>query len=195
MSKYKRKHKINSIWISGIAVIAILLFVSTGYALWSDTLYIKGTANIKYKELKLDTITVNKTSNQYIDFQDGSAISAFSVSDTQLNDTDEKIEIVGNYERKSYNLSGRNVTFTVNFTNNYSSTMTNGKIELLENSTKYTLTPTTTETVVNGDSGKIVVTVKLSGWSSLGSGSMKYKISYNVNGLTRYLYLTINITN
>ena len=66
MAKYKRRHKKNSVLLIGIAVIAILIFISTGYALWSDTLYIKGTANTKYKEPKLDSITVNKVDNQYL---------------------------------------------------------------------------------------------------------------------------------
>ena len=58
MAKYKRKHKKNSVLLIGIAVIAILIFISTGYALWSDTLYINGTANARYVEQKLDTINV-----------------------------------------------------------------------------------------------------------------------------------------
>ena len=195
MAKYKRKHKKNRILLSGIAVIAVLLIISTGYSLWSDTLYIKGTANIKFKEQKLDTITVNKTSNQYLEFEDDTwGTKAFSVNNTQISNTDDKIEVIGNYTKRSYNVSARSVTFTLDITNNYSTTMTNGKITLLENSTRYTITPTITETVVNGKSGTIVVSIRLSGWSSLSSGTIKYKISYDVDGTERYLYLTINIT-
>lgn len=194
MAKYKRRHKKNSVLLIGIAVIAILIFISTGYALWSDTLYIKGTANAKYVEQKLDTITVNKTSDQYLEFEDDVGLKAFKVKSTQLNNTDEKIEVVGNYERKGWNVSTREAMIRLNFTNNYPVTITNGQITLLEDSTGYSLTSETTATVANNETGTATITFHLKGTTYLMSGTIKYKISYNVDGVTRYLYLTINIT-
>jgi hypothetical protein len=195
MPKYKRKHRKNNVLLIGIIVIAVLIFISTGYALWQDSLYIKGTANIKLQEQKLDTITVNKTNSQYIAFTDNTWFSsAFTVQDTQLSNTNEKIEIIGNYTKRSFNLSGRNVTFTLNFTNNYSKTITNGKITLLENDTEYSVEPTVTETVVSGQNGTISIKLTLPSVSYLTGGTIQYKISYEVEEVTRYLYVTINIT-
>lgn len=196
MAKYKRRHKKNSALLIGIAVIAILIFISTGYALWSDTLYIKGTANARYVEQKLETITVNKTSDQYLEFEDnvGTTVRAFKVKDTQLNNTEEKIEVVGNYERRNWNVSKRDAMIRLNFVNNYPVTITNGQIALIEDSTGYSLSAETTATVANNETGTATITFHLKANSDLLSGTIKYKISYNVDSVTRYIYLTINIT-
>lgn len=194
MAKYKRRHKKNSVLLIGIAVVAILIFISTGYALWSDTLYIKGTANARYVEQKLDTITVNKTSGQYLEFKDDVGIKAFKVTSTELNNTEEKIEVVGNYERKNWNVSERDAMIRLNFVNNYPVTITNGQIALIEDSTGYSLSAETTATVANNETGTATITFHLKANSDLLSGTIKYKISYNVDGVTRYIYLTINIT-
>lgn len=196
MAKYKRRYKKNSVLLIGIAVTAILIFISIGYALLSDTLYINGTANIKYVEQKLDTITVNKTSDQYLEFEDnvGESVRAFKVKSTELNNTEEKIEVVGNYERRNWNVSKRDVMIRLNFVNNYPVTITNGQVTLLEDSTGYSLTPTITNTVLTNNTGTITITFHLERGSYLKSGTIKYKASYNVDGITRYIYLTINIT-
>lgn len=196
MAKYKRKHKKNSVLLIGIAVIAILIFISTGYALWSDTLYINGTANARYVEQKLDTITVNKTSDQYLEFEDdvGEDVRAFKVKSTELNNTEEKIEVVGNYDRRNWNVRKRDVMMRLNFVNNYPVTITNGQVTLLEDTTGYSITPTITETVANNQTGTLTITYHLKANSDLLSGTIKYKASYDVDGVTRYIYLTINIT-
>lgn len=196
MAKYKRKHKKNSVLLIGIAVIAILIFISTGYALWSDTLYINGTANARYVEQKLDTITVNKTNDQYLEFEDdvGATVRAFKVKSTELNNTEEKIEVVGNYDRRNWNVEKRDAIMRLNFVNNYPVTITNGQVTLLEDTTGYSITPTITETVANNQTGTLTVTFHLKANSKLLSGTIKYKASYDVDGVTRYIYLTINIT-
>lgn len=196
MAKYKRRHKKNSVLLIGIAVIAILIFISTGYALWSDTLYINGTANARYVEQKLDTITVNKTSDQYLEFKDdvGEGVRAFKVKSTELNNTEEKIEVVGNYDRRNWNVKQRDVMMRLNFVNNYPVTITNGQVTLLEDTTGYSITPTITETVANNQTGTLTITYHLKANSDLLSGTIKYKASYNVDGVTRYIYLTVNIT-
>lgn len=196
MAKYKRRHKKNSVLLIGIAVIAILIFISTGYALWSDTLYINGTANARYVEQKLDTITVNKTSDQYLEFEDdvGEDVRAFKVKSTELNNTEEKIEVVGNYDRRNWNVKKRDVMMRLNFVNNYPVTITNGQVTLLEDTTGYSITPTITETVANNQTGTLTITYHLKANSDLLSGTIKYKASYDVDGVTRYIYLTINIT-
>lgn len=196
MAKYKRRHKKNSVLLIGIAIIAILIFISTGYALWSDTLYINGTANARYVEQKLDTITVNKTSDQYLEFKDdvGEGVRAFKVKSTELNNTEEKIEVVGNYDRRNWNVKQRDVMMRLNFVNNYPVTITNGQVTLLEDTTGYSITPTITETVANNQTGTLTITYHLKANSDLLSGTIKYKASYNVDGVTRYIYLTVNIT-
>lgn len=201
MAKYKRKRKKNSVLLIGIAIIAILIFISVGYSMWSDTLYINGTANAKYKEPKLDTITVNKTSDQYLEYEDDVGLKAFEVTSTELNNTDEKIEIVGDYDRRNWNVSKRNATITLTFVNNYPVTITNGKVTLIEDTsgysntseTGYSLSTEITETIASNETGKFVITFHLKANSNLLSGTIKYKISYEVDDVTRYLYLTLKI--
>lgn len=201
MAKYKRKRKKNSVLLIGIAIIAILIFISVGYSMWSDTLYIDGTANAKYKEPKLDTITINKTNDQYLEFEDDVGLKAFEVKTTQLNNTDEKIEVVGNYDRRGWNVSKRNATITLTFVNNYPVTITNGKATLIEDTsgysntseTGYSLSAEPTATIASNEIGKFVITFYLKANSNLLSGTIKYKISYEVDDVTRYLYLTLNI--
>ncbi|MGN1271178.1 MAG: hypothetical protein ACI4UX_04315 [Clostridia bacterium] len=193
MAKYRRKHKKNSVLLIGIVVIAILIFISVGYSLWSDTLNINGTANTKYKEPKLDTITVAQTDGEYFVVEDPTSSIKFvkEVKGTSVNNGDEKIEAVGNYEIRTWNVSGRNVEFSLSFTNNYSVTITNGRAELLENTTNYTITTSQTETIATNGTGTFTIIVTLKANSSLSTGTIKYKVSYNVDGVTRYLYVTI----
>lgn len=82
----------------------------------------------------------------------------------------------------------------LNFVNNYPVTITNGQIALIEDSTGYSLSAETTATVANNETGTATITFHLKANSDLLSGTIKYKISYNVDGVTRYIYLTINIT-
>lgn len=177
----------------GIVVIAILIFISVGYSLWSDTLHINGTANTKYKEPKLDTITVNQTDGKYFVVEDPTSSIKFvkRVKGTSVNNGDEKIEAVGNYEIRTWNVSGRNVKFSLSFTNNYPVTITSGRTELLENTTGYSITTSQTETIATNGTGTFTIIVTLKANSSLSTGTIKYKVSYNVDGVTRYLYVTI----
>ena len=82
----------------------------------------------------------------------------------------------------------------LNFVNNYPVTITNGQVTLLEDTTGYSITPTITETVANNQTGTLTITYHLKANSDLLSGTIKYKASYDVDGVTRYIYLTINIT-
>lgn len=193
MAKYRRKHKKNSVLLIGIVVIAILIFISVGYSLWSDTLNINGTANTKYKEPKLDTITVAQTDGEYFVVKDPTSSIKFvkGVKGTSVNNGDEKIEAVGNYEIRTWNVLARNVEFSLSFTNNYPVTITNGRTELLENTTSYSVTTSQTETIATNGTGTFTIILPLIANSSLSTGTIKYKVSYNVDGVTRYLYVTI----
>lgn len=191
MAKYKRKHKINSVLMIGIAVIAILIFISVGYSLWSDTLNINGTANIKYKEPKLENITVNKSGDYYVATSEDYFIKALIINSTELlNDT--TIQINAAISIKSYTTTSRNVVLTSTFVNNYDTTITNGNVEILENTTGMTVINSTTATVATGETATIQSNFKIT--SSTKTSTLKLKISYNVDEVKRYLYLNINFT-
>ena len=181
MAKYKRKHKKNSVLLIGIAVIAILIFISTGYALWSDTLYINGTANTKYKEPKLDSITVNKVDNQYFVFynaDDHDNLHALTIKSSSVNNGDEKIEAIANCKRRSWNVTERTVKLSMTFINNYPVTITNGTATLLQNTTKHSIRTEQTPTVLTNETGVFSILFDLKENSNLSNGTIKYKFSY-----------------
>ena len=193
MAKYRRKRKNNITVIFGILIISVLLFISVGYSLWTDTLSINGKVNLKYKEPKLEQITVNQTDGQYIARDEDYIINALTVESSSVNNNENTIGVEAEVSMKSYTLTARDVTFSMSFVNNYSSTISNGKVEVFENTTGQTIDSTTiTELVTSGGTASFSSTFNLT--RNVGTSVLKYKISYDVDGVTRYLYLTINIT-
>ena len=193
MAKYRRKRKNNITVIFGILIISVLLFISVGYSLWTDTLSINGKVNLKYKEPKLEQITVNQTDGQYITRDEDYMINALTVESSSVNNNENTIGVEAEVSMKSYTITARDVTFSMSFVNNYSSTISNGKVEVFENTTGRTIDSTTiTELVTSGGTANFSSTFKLT--RSVSTSVLKYKIAYDVDGVTRYLYLTINIT-
>lgn len=191
MAKYKRKHRTNKTLLIGITIISVLILISTGYSLWSDTLYIKGTASAKYEEPKLEDITVNKSGNHYISISEDYFINALTIENTEvLNDTTMKIN--ASISIKSYTTTSRNAVLTSTFVNNYDTTITNGNVEIVENTTGMSVTNSTTTTVASGETGTIQSNFRIT--SSTKTSTLKLKISYNVDEVKRYLYLNINFT-
>lgn len=197
MAKYKRKHKRNKTLLVGIMLISVLILIGTGYSLWSDTLHINGVANTKYKEPKIDQVTVNKSDGEYFNVEekaDSELKFVKNITSTAVKNEDEKIEIVGNFDIGEYNAETKNVKFNVSFINNCPVTITNGGAELLENTTKYSVKSSLTETIVNNETGTFSVTVTLKEDLEISTGTIKYKLSYKEGEITRYLYVTINLT-
>lgn len=197
MSKYKRRRKKNKTLLVGIILISVLILIGTGYSLWSENLYIEGTANINYKEPKIDRVTINKTDGEYFSFEDSTSSAlkfVKNITGTTVADGDEKLEIIGNFEVRGYNVAKRDVKFNVSFTNNYPVTITNGQAELIENTTKYNITTSQTETILPNQAGTFSIIVTLKANSTISTGTIKYKLSYKEGEITKYLYVTINLT-
>lgn len=193
MAKYKRKRKNNITVIFGILIISVLLFISVGYSLWTDTLFINGKVNLNYKEPKLEQITVNQSDGQYISRDEDYFINAITIESSSVNNNEHTIGVEAETSIKSYTLTARDVTFSMSFVNNYSSTISNGKVEVIENTTGQSINSSTiTELVASGETSNFSSTFNLT--RNVGTSLLKYKISYDVDGVIRYLYLTINIT-
>ena len=193
MAKYKRKRKNNITVIFGILIISVLLFISVGYSLWTDTLFINGKVNLNYKEPKLEQITVNQSDGQYISRDEDYFINAITIESSSVNNNEHTIGVEAETSIKSYTLTARDVTFSMSFVNNYSSTISNGKVEVIENTTGQSINSSTiTELVASGETSNFSSTFNLT--RKVGTSLLKYKISYDVDGVIRYLYLTINIT-
>lgn len=191
MSKYKRKRKVNKTILIGVIIVLILFIISTGYSLWSDTLYINGTVNLKYSEPKLENITVNKSEDHYVASEEDYFIKALTVENSEvINDT--TMQINATISIKSYTMTSRDAVITATFVNNYDTTITDGAVEIMENTTGMTVTNSTTQTVASGENATIQSNFRIT--SSTKTSVLKLRISYEVDEVTRYLYLNINFT-
>lgn len=191
MSKYKRKRKVNKTILIGVIIVLILFIISTGYSLWSDTLYINGTVNLKYSEPKLENITVNKSEDHYVAIEEDYFIKALTVENSEvLNDA--TMQINATISIKSYTMTSRDAVITATFVNNYDTTITDGAVEIMENTTGMTVTNSTTQTVASGGTATIQSNFRIT--SSTKTSVLKLRISYEVDEVTRYLYLNINFT-
>lgn len=79
------------------------------------------------------------------------------------------------------------------FINNYPVTITNGTATLLQNTTKHSIRTEQTPTVLTNETGVFNILFDLEANSNLSNGTVKYKFSYNVDGVVKYFYVTINI--
>ena len=113
--------------------------------------------------------------NQYFVFynaDDHDNLHALTIKSSSVNNGDEKIEAIANCNRRSWNVTKRTVKLSMTFINNYPVTITNGTATLLQNTTKHSIRTEQTPTVLT---------------------NVKYKFSYNVDGVVKYFYVTINI--
>ena len=117
----------------------------------------------------------------------------FSSEITDIFVKDEKIEAIANCNRRSWNVTKRTVKLSMTFINNYPVTITNGTATLLQNTTKHSIRTEQTPTVLTNETGVFSILFDLEANSNLSSGTIKYKFSYNVDGVVKYFYVTINI--
>ena len=191
MAKYRRKRKTNKTILIGLISVIVLVSISTGYSLWSETLNIEGNVNLKYSEPKLENITVNKSGDHYVSREEDYFIKALTVESTEvLNDT--TMQINATISIKSYTMTSRDAVLTATFVNNYDKTITDGAVEIMENTTGMTVTNSTTQTVASGGTATIQSNFRIT--SSTKTSVLKLRISYKVDDVTRFLYLNINFT-
>ena len=188
ISKYKRRRKIISTKFILFVFVLILILIGSSYSLYTSKLYINGNVTLKYKEPKLENIDIVESDGQQL---------ALSASGTWSWISPASIKSSSKFDDDTFGVSAtitngwgtQKVTLTMTFTNKNSSSLINGKIEIAENNGLTATTPTMDSTVASQSNGK--VTVVISSISSSTSGTIKYKISYEIDGIVKYMYLIV----
>lgn len=199
MSKYKIKRKTSKNLYIAVVVICILIITSIGYSLWKDTLYIKGSIYAKYVEPKLELVTVNKVEDRFVGKKEdiSSGLTGITFNSTNLKD-DDILEISAEFKSGRYLVIGRQADIYMNFTNDYPVQLTDGKYELIpeenpDNQLDYDITVTLPEIIEPGEPAKINLSFRLRSGMTGKTGKARYRISYKVGEVTRYLYFSINL--
>lgn len=187
-----RKHKARVKKISTkfiiFVFILVLMLIGNGYSLYTSKLYINGNVTLKYKEPKLENIDIATSDGQYISLDaDGTIIVGTSISSSSKFD-DDIFGVKGTIKYTGWGTL--TLTLKTTFTNKNSSSLTNGKIEVAENSGFTTNGESVDSTVASQARG--TVQVKLKNVKTGTSGTIKYKISYEIDGTVKYMYLIIN---
>ena len=187
ISKYKRRRKKISTKFILFIFVLILILIGSSYSLYTSKLYINGDVTLKYKEPKLENIEIATSGSQYISLSSsGTWLLGASISSSSKFD-DDTFGVKGTIEYSGW--STITLTLKTTFTNKNSSSLTNGKIEVAENSGFTTNGESVDSTVASQANG--TVQVKLKSVKSSTSGTIKYKISYEIDGVEKYMYLII----
>ena len=187
-----RKHKTRRKQISAkfiiFVLILVLMLIGSGYSLYTSNLYINGNVTLKYNEPKLENIEIATSSGQYFSLSSSGAwFLGASISSSSTFD-DDTFGVKGTISYSG--LSTLTVTLKTTFTNKNSSSLTNGQIEVAENSGFTTNGESVDTTVASQANG--TVEIKLKSVTRSTSGTIKYKISYEIDGTVKYMYLIIN---
>lgn len=203
MSKYRLKRKTNQTFVIAIVMISLLVSVSIGYSLWSDTLFIHVKSNLRYVEPKLENIEFTRDDvgdcifrTEKSDVNLGKCLylnedTLTETVDANTNRLDLYVEY--NTDNQRWMATDTNVTLTFYFTNNNNVPLTLGTYELLEQTLAYSPTFTMPETIGVGETGTFETKFEITAHSKLKIGKYVYKIKYQVGEVTRYMYFTVNL--
>ena len=209
--KIKRRRKVFKTWYILVILIAILVVISTSYALWSTTLYINGTVSGTYEEPKLpveipsqgtDSNGVNRyTSNVDMIVDIGfMQREVYTVQSEEYNQSENKITTT---IKQSYVQVFLKNTVTAEITlqipNNTSSDFINGQISLTESndtagilSGSWTGTLSDNNTISAGGVATVAIQGSLKAYTTVASNTyFNFTISYEVGGVTYYFYYNL----
>lgn len=179
--KVKKKHQVN-IYVIFILVIFASLFMTSGYALWSDKLEIKGHANIKVE-------TTGGLPEMVVDVPIAYASVTLPASGFKLVSNEVTngtlTSIVEATDNNTYLQSG---IFTFYYENKTGYTATEGKTTVtVTGSTEGvgTITPSIQETVYNQSLGRFHTYIPMIAGNILTETKIDIQITYNVNGETQ----------
>lgn len=188
--KVKRKRSI-PVYYYIIILVIILMLMGTGYSLWSTKLYIIGNVNASYKEQKLENIDfVTQSNEQLVTVEDSYWIDAFTIENTtSFNDT--TIGVEAKISISAIILTSRTATITMEFTNNNSTKLMNGTIEIVENTNNLEVEKSSITSTVESQATSTVTTV-IAINRNTETSDIKYRICYTLNGIKQYAYLIIH---
>lgn len=201
----RKKHKILNNWYIIIVFVIILLFVSASYSLWSEELYINWNISGEYVPPNLPIENPN-TGN---DYPIEASFGRTPIFNTELyrlqSNVYDSIENTITTTIKQVNQSGiyflgssTEISITIN--NNTDTMFSKGKIELLQDESNDSSgianisNVTVTENISSGSSGTINISATLSSTEQVPDNThLNYLITYELDGITHYLYYNIII--
>lgn len=164
--KYKRK--LNKTLSIAIVLIVILISMSIGYCIWTDSQIIVGNINVKYKEPRLVDISVLEEDGYYITIDEGNKpIDAYELKKGTLVDNEDKIEVIGKLDTYNDLISiARTVNISFSFVNNTGYTLTSVEYEKLpkesnEDEFGYDTTISVPDNIAPGETATSTVSFKI----------------------------------
>ena len=206
MAKYKRKSKLNKTSSIVIILIFILISMSIGYCIWTDSQVVNGHIRFKYKETKIENIEFideNGDGNYTTLEEDYDGLIKESRLDFLNNyvtytvdENTDKMEIVIEYGiSRAWTVWGRWNYITFKFKNNNPEPMVLQYNKFLEKTIKYDSTLTAPEVINPGEIGEFTISMYMKGNTKLDWGYSKYKFRYKIGEVVKTAYLTFDIIN
>lgn len=206
--KKNRKKPIKTIYIFLLFVI-FLIMLSISYSLWSTTLVIDGTAQLKYIEPQLPVEISPKGTDENGNnrYTTNTSMAPALLGDVYKFVSDEyegnTITTTIKHTRKLSSFlaffTNLSPTFTIEIPNNTSKDFSNGKIELIDSKDTNNILSKlnyklSSDAISAGETAKVTVTGTLATSKDVATNTYyKFAISYKINEAEYYFYYTLVI--
>lgn len=193
--KLKVSQKMNFL---AIPILVFIIFLSTAYALFNDSLTINGVAStVEYYEgekLPVSAVVRDSSNNRY--YTQDITQKGLSFSSESWQDDTYSLNM-----KKAFATSGGDYTinYTITFTNNTETTFSSGEVatEITSNTGSMLKDASTTiskREVKPGESVDVTMTFHVDISWRYHTEEAKATISYNVQGKIRYMYFILKYT-
>lgn len=193
--KLKVSQKMNFL---AIPILVFIIFLSTAYALFNDSLTINGVAStVEYYEgekLPVSAVVRDSSNNRY--YTQDITQKGLSFSSESWQDDTYSLNM-----KKAFATSGGDYTinYTITFTNNTETTFSSGEVatEIISNTGSMLKDASTTiskREVKPGESVDVTMTFHVDISWRYHTEEAKATISYNVQGKIRYMYFILKYT-
>lgn len=181
-----------------IPILVFIIFLSTAYALFNDSLTINGVAStVEYYEgekLPVSAVVRDSSNNRY--YTQDITQKGLSFSSESWKDDTYSLNM-----KKAFATSGGDYTinYTITFTNNTETTFSSGEVttEIISNTGSMLKDASTTiskREVKPGESVDVTMTFHVDVSWRYHTEEAKATISYNVQGKIRYMYFILKYT-
>lgn len=181
-----------------IPILVFIIFLSTAYALFNDSLTINGVAStVEYYEgekLPVSAVVRDSSNNRY--YTQDITQKGLSFSSESWQDDTYSLNM-----KKAFATSGGDYTinYTITFTNNTETTFSSGEVatEIISNTGSMLKDASTTiskREVKPGESVDVTMTFHVDISWRYHTEEAKATISYNVQGKIRYMYFIVKYT-
>ena len=200
--KIRKRKKTFMTWHIVLALILMLILISTSYSLWSSELYINGTVTGKYTEpeLPVEIPSQGTDSNGVNRFTGGGKVNFLGQKFYIITKEEYQDNIITTTFQQNYIQSWWQNTATLSITltipNNSDTNFTDGKIEIVDSSDSNgifngDISYNVSSTTINpGETATVTIRGNLKGYVTLNNNNTHYNfvISYKVGEVKCYFY-------